>query len=937
MLDARGVNLADALYSLTNVPGFTPVFGENYVILGLEAGEHSETNMDYRQGACEHLVMVTGRCLAGEGEILIGDTTAKRRHITPGTVLLITYAEITDPTHPVYNPVGVPTELTVVGTYRARDPSELYWGTHGYFALGPNGVPTEPIFTSQYTFDHLDHLRQLISIDTFADPGTLSPDRLDTVNTQVTNVSDGLAQLGSQATYESSIPDLINRIHAGQHLAHQVVPIAAVPLVLLAWFVIFLAVGYGAEARRFELGLLALRGTRLPSRWWLALGENVVPIVLGSAGGFLIGQLTVALLARARLGTASATLLSTAGWKYAVAAGLGALLCALLAQRRGLATPVSSLLRRVVRPAPAWQALAVEVTVIILAVVAAVQLRTSGGALTGVALLVPGLVILAIALVAGRAVVPLAARYGRGALLRGRTGTGLAALQLARRPGAQRLLVLLTVAVALLTFAATATDVAAHARANEAQIATGATRVVTVDTVTRLQLLQAVQQLDPAGRYAMAVVPLSEGGPDEPAKLAVQSSRLATVADWRADFGGLSAKQVADRLHPASPDTVVITGGTVSVDATTSDFDRRDGLRLVLSLAPVDGSGSVTADFGNLIEGEHTYLYSIPECRAGCRLVNFSALTTSSLGGYHVSLALHSVTVDGRPAVSTAQFGQAANWISTSSARLTGDSGGLTMVLDNTSGLPAESWLKPNDAPYPLPVVSTAKLAGDATIAGLGSAVAVHQVGRVTGLPGLGESGTYVDLEYADRVAADSGFAAGAQVWLGSAAPANVNQLLAEHGLIVVRDQTISRLHTELDGQGPALALWFHLLAAAFAVILATGGIGLVAGVDRRRRTEDLAALRVQGLRRRVSSRAGLWGYLVVVLAAVACGLVAAAVAWWVTGADLPVFQSTPHWPLPRLPRLPALLLPLLAVGALFAAVSALAAAALRRSVARER
>ncbi|HWB34797.1 MAG TPA: hypothetical protein VHA75_02115, partial [Rugosimonospora sp.] len=88
-----------------------------------------------------------------------------------------------------------------------------------------------------------------------------------------------------------------------------------------------------------------------------------------------------------------------------------------------------------------------------------------------------------------------------------------------------------------------------------------------------------------------------------------------------------------------------------------------------------------------------------------------------------------------------------------------------------------------------------------------------------------------------------------------------------------------------------------------------------------------------QGLRRRVSSRAGLWGYLVVVLAALACGVVAAAVAWALTGADLPVFQGDGHWPLPKVPGALAVLAPLAAVGALFAGVCAAAAAALRRSV----
>ncbi len=931
-----GPNYADALFALTNLDGFRSVYAESFVVLGLEAGVSSESQFDYRQGACEHLVIVAGRCLAGQGEVVIGADTARRRGLAPGSVVTLTYAEITDPNNPVYQPVGAPTQLTVVGTYQPRDPGELYWGGRGYFTADSAGRRAEPVFTGQVTLDGMDHQQQQVSIDAFADPQTLRPDRLDQVSAQLTDASGQLGDLRGDVQYNTEIPDLIARIHAGQHLAHQVVPVAAVPLVLLAWFVIFLAVGYAAEARRFELGLLALRGTRLPWRWWLAVGENVIPIVLGSAAGFLVGQVAVALLARARLGSGSTALVGTDGWRYAVLAGAGAVLCALLAQRRALATPVSALLRRVVRPAPAWQAVAVEALLVLLAVVAVAQLRTSGGQLTGLALLVPGLVMLAIALLAGRAVVPLAARYGRWALTRGRTGTGLAALQLARRPGAQRLLVLLTVAVALLTFAATATDVAAQARADEAQVAIGASRVLMVDNMTRAQLRQAVHAADPQGRWAMAVVVLGDSAPDEPPRLAVESDRLAAVTAWRADFGPLSAAEVARRLHPPSPGAVVLTGSSFTLDASAEDFDPRNKLRLVVNLAPVGGSATVNADFGTLVAGRHAYTAAASDCAAGCRLISIT-LQQGAQGAYQVRLTLHSLGAAGGP-LDSARFGTVDSWVATSSTQLRGGPDGLAVALDNRSGLTAESRLKPKDAPYPLPVVSTEALPGNATLDGLGSAaVPARQAGRVRGLPGLGRYGTFVDLDYADRAADDSGYADSAQVWLGAAAPGNAVQLLADHGVVVREDRGAAQLRAALDGQGPALALWFHLLAAAFAVILATGGIALVAGVDRRRRTEDLAALRVQGLRRRVSGRAGLWGYLVVVLAALACGLVAAAVAWAVTGTDLPVFQGVRHWYVPRLPGAPALLAPLLTVAALFTAVSTGAAAALRRSVARRR
>jgi hypothetical protein len=99
------------------------------------------------------------------------------------------------------------------------------------------------------------------------------------------------------------------------------------------------------------------------------------------------------------------------------------------------------------------------------------------------------------------------------------------------------------------------------------------------------------------------------------------------------------------------------------------------------------------------------------------------------------------------------------------------------------------------------------------------------------------------------------------------------------------------------------LALQFHLAAASFGVLLALGGLGLVAAVDRRARAADLWALRVQGLRRRMVRRAALWGYLSTVVLAAVTGLVGAAVAWAAAGDRIPIFTETasaltpPQWP----------------------------------------
>jgi hypothetical protein len=139
-----------------------------------------------------------------------------------------------------------------------------------------------------------------------------------------------------------------------------------------------------------------------------------------------------------------------------------------------------------------------------------------------------------------------------------------------------------------------------------------------------------------------------------------------------------------------------------------------------------------------------------------------------------------------------------------------------------------------------------------------------------------------------------------------------------------------------LARQGPALALQFHLAAAVFGIMLALGGLGLVAAVDRQQRAADFRALRRQGLGATVVRRASLWGYLAIVLLAALAGLVGAGVAWLAAGDRLPVFTDsldllTP----PRWPTSGSVLLPWTLAGVSMVIGAVAAAWALRRAAGR--
>ena len=203
---------------------------------------------------------------------------------------------------------------------------------------------------------------------------------------------------------------------------------------------------------------------------------------------------------------------------YALLALLGA-----LGGRPARAAPVaapsrSSTCCAACRGRPArWRSVVVEVLVVALAVVGDGAAAGRPAGLTGVALLVPGLVVVAVALVAARAFAPGGRRAGPAPRCAGAgSGLGLAAVQIARRPGSQRLFVLLAVASALLAFVAAGIDVAARARDDRARIMTGATRVLTVDQADVRRLLHVTRAVDPEGAWAMAAMPVEQadaGGP----------------------------------------------------------------------------------------------------------------------------------------------------------------------------------------------------------------------------------------------------------------------------------------------------------------------------------------------------------------------------------------------------------------------------------------
>ncbi|GIF48753.1 hypothetical protein DFJ67_3657 [Asanoa ferruginea] len=935
-IDSTQRDRFDALANdLADLPRFNTVLTAVLPVLGLEPASGEISWMTFRDSACEHLEIVAGRCLMAAGEVIVGESTAHRLGVAPGQSVTLSWATYDDATRRWVSS-GRPAPITIVGVYRPRDPAEPYWGRSGYFSPTAPDANQEPVFTGRPTVDGLEHESDNRSVEAIPGPGALDADQLPALGVALDNLRDKLGddeESTGFATLNDELPKLFDRVRRSDALTRELVPLAGLPLIGLCWLVIFVAVAGATAARRHEQALIALRGAPRIGRFWLAAGESVIAIAVGAPIGYLVGTLATRAAANARFGPVPIFELAPAPGVLlaALVAVAGAVAVGLLALRSDLASPVVDLLRRVPPRGAAWRTVAIDAGAVVLAVVAAVQLRAFDGQLLGLGLLVPALIGLAIAVLAGRLLVPLAARLGRRAIRSGRLGLALGALQVARRPGSQRLFVLLAVAVAVLGFATTAVDVAGRARADRAAVETGALRTLTVGTVDAGALRSAVRAVDPDGRFAMAAGTRSSA--EGPPVVFADTAALPAVALWRPEYGDRSAAEIAAALRPPADEPVVVKGTEL---ALTVNYESRTPtgteLRLTALLRPLAGGSPVRAGTAKIATGRHTWTMASQICVVGCRLAGIEAVYAAA-GGTAADISIISLAerpdqsapfTDVVPAFGTDK------WRANNDATLTAQDGGVHVVVPGAVVQPRPTVIVPTGTPTEVPVLSGGPPPKSGEAEGVdGNVVAIRPVGEGRALPRIG-TGLLMDIGYAERIATGSTDLTTAEVWLGPAAPADIEQRLTDQGLIVTGRDSVTAAADRLDQRGPALAVWFHLLAGGVAVLLAACGMWLMAAVDRRRNLDDLIALRRQGLAARTGGSWVLWAYLPVAIAAVLAGLVAAVIAWAVVGKYVPYFVdddfalAPPAWPRPL-----AIVLPAVAVALLFTTV----AAGLRRAL----
>jgi hypothetical protein len=430
--EARNHPFDRTAYAALTIPGFTTVYSSNFVASAVTDAARLEQDvpeqrLEFREDFCGHVVLTAGRCVSSPGEILVGERQAARLDVGPGQPLIVQAKSLLrDGT---YSIAGEPATLSVVGIYRARDEADLFWGN--LTGATVDGQPPQRLLVDRATFAAIDHPVEFQSVVAYARPGTLHSDRLAALRTDVRTATARLRAAGVNPI--TAIGALLDRVERDRRQITTTPTVAAMPLILLCCFVVFLAAASTTQDRRVELGMLKLRGTGVLDRWWLGAAEVVLPVLAGGVAGYLLGHAAVWLFARLTLSGRPDIPVTTQAVPHALVALVAALGAGLLALRGDLARPALDLLRRVPARTQRWGGTVLRTVVVVLALAAVFQLRSAGGGFTGLSLVAPAMVILAVALVSASVFDRLAQWWGRRALRRGRLGVALGALHLGRR------------------------------------------------------------------------------------------------------------------------------------------------------------------------------------------------------------------------------------------------------------------------------------------------------------------------------------------------------------------------------------------------------------------------------------------------------------------------------------------------------------------------
>jgi putative ABC transport system permease protein len=928
-----------------------------------------QSPMTWRTHFCGHLTITVGTCPTAPGQILVSQSYARAAGVKPGATI---------PTTSGYGRLDVTGEYAVPSAGEVT--SDPYWQsaqcddflvedpcpTAGG-GSGGSGPSWDALFASEATFSGAPASEQ--------GDATL----LDTLNSANVRASDinaltsAVNELNADPTLESdnisvtsSIPQLTGQVTSEWQTLDVPVFLISLQLLLLAWLLLFLIATDASEARAVEVALAKLRGYGRARIVAFGISEPAILLLTAFPVGALLGWAATAGLTRFLLRPGTPATLPWLAIAAAAVSTLGGFVAILIAARRTTTRPVIEQWQRTARDAGrrGWLLDGVLLTC---AVAGLAELIIGGNVSStrsgSLGLLVPGLLGLAVAVVASRALPAGCALAFALTRRRGGTGLFLAVRHIARRPGGTRTTIVLTASFALATFAIAAYAVQSRNIDRVAAAQTGAAGVMVVTPPEGRDLATIVDKIDPGGTQA-ATVDRYAGAPANGSNLlAVDPARWARVAQWMPGFFIGDPLKLAQELQPTAAAPVILPAGSTAARLTISGLHGAPSA-VTLTLWMVElgspSGGQTPVSLGPLRNGTLSVAVSDCPCEITMVSIDTNAVFSSSyVGGLTLSglsalmpnrqwQMVEGATTPGNGWSAGAEYasgcGGTTGQVSASAAGPGATASGGTGAgsLDwsfNWSG-PCSPALIQTDTPVPLPALVATGLTsgtggGNISTLGLdGQNLVVRPVAVAAAVPGAPAVGIVVDRTYAQRAAffTMSGLT-DEEVWTAPGAEPSIKAKLVAAGVTIDSVTTTADARTVLSREGPALASVLFLAAALAAALLAGGAAVLALYQAGRRRRLEYAAL-LAGRVPRGSLRSSVLIEQTVVLGfGIVTGVAAGAASAALVLRNVPEFATPPVSP-PLIYSLPLLDVggPLLACAVVLAVAATLAALAVIRA-----
>jgi hypothetical protein len=816
-----------------------------------------------------------------------------------------------------------PLPLTVVGIYEPRDPEERFWFGRQYFSHSTAtsegnvaaGLRNDPLLTEEATLEWSARADALweVSSTLLLEVESLVGDDAESLHAVPKVAREWAAGqvrewAGTRAVVSSSMSGIGAEAIREQKSLDVSVIVVSLELVGLIWLLLFLAVNDLVRARQSEIGLARLRGLSRLQVWRFGLGGPVTLLVLALPVGVLASKPIVKLLSGWLLGSDVEVSTGWSAWLAAAAGILGGLLAAVLAARSTLTMSVMEQWRN--PRSGERRSWVVDAVVITLVVTGLVELM-SGGIITEpsgesmTALLAPALIAIALALLVARGLPHLGRLAYRATDRRSGIGFFLGLRHASRSPDTTSMLVVLTVAFSLATFALTAWAVTVRNHRDVAMAHNGAPTVLFVTPPENTSLIDIVNEADPGGQSA---VPVAVYDRTEARLLAVDTTRFSSVANWRPEFTEVPLADLLPLLRPPSSPQIMLSGDELQISIDPQRVNAPN-LELFADLELPDRQTRVGVPLKVSAQGEEgTVLRTgLPStCRNTCELRGITVLASADPDGgtFRAELLITKIEIHSDTGWRTVDAGlaEADGWRGEGSsfrvpAETTATPNGLVLTFETGDVARAVVATHPPIMPaITLGAIGPRPVGHE--VGGMdGGIQEVEAVADAQGLPGAIGPTALVDYETAERTAFGFTSDLELQVWVTSEAAALVKQNLQDQGALITAERTASDLERQFNGEGPGLALALLLVMAAAGAVLAMARAGISLYAAGRQRSHQFAVLSAIGASERAQRAAILIEQTITLGAGVLAGAVAGIGSAVIALRRIPQFTTPPATP----------------------------------------